>query len=240
MTDSSKPLADGWEQSYHALGTQRLWPIDPTLDSLDLEQWKRQGVQLILDAGCGDGKNLVYLAQQGFFVVGLDISLSALTNCQHYLKEEQLIQQALLFSPTSIASIPAIDATFPAAICIDVIGHIPQPLPLLHELARVIKPGGFLYLSVFHPDDECRVGPRMRAGATPGEYWYRPSLGDRSMSECEYYYHFYAKEEIQALIASAPFQIRKLQTKRWFEAGHQGFREEPHAHKSWFILAVRE
>ncbi len=98
------PAEENWEYSYNVIGEQRLWLVEPTLDGLDLEQWYKQGVRLILDAGCGDGKNLAYLAQKGFFVAGLDVSVSALQNCQIYLNRRQLAQQVILFAPTGIES----------------------------------------------------------------------------------------------------------------------------------------
>ena len=39
---------------------------------------KKHRVKKVLDAGCGDGRNLIFLAKQGFFVVGCDISEIAL------------------------------------------------------------------------------------------------------------------------------------------------------------------
>ena len=41
----------------------------------------------LLDLGCGEGRNAVYFAQQGFEVVGLDLSLPGLEKTRRYAKE---------------------------------------------------------------------------------------------------------------------------------------------------------
>ena len=41
----------------------------------------------LLDVGCGEGRNAVYFAQQGFEVTGVDLSLPGLEKAQRYAKE---------------------------------------------------------------------------------------------------------------------------------------------------------
>jgi len=42
------------------------------------------------------------------------------------------------------------DASYDTAICLEVIEHVPDPFRALRELARVVKPGGYLILSAPH------------------------------------------------------------------------------------------
>lgn len=42
----------------------------------------------LLDLGCGEGRNAVYFAKQGFEVVGIDMSLSGLEKTKEYAEEE--------------------------------------------------------------------------------------------------------------------------------------------------------
>ncbi|MBK9712995.1 MAG: methyltransferase domain-containing protein [Kouleothrix sp.] len=46
-----------------------------------------------------------------------------------------------------IAAIPAPDQSFDAVMCTEVIEHIPHPAEALRELARLLKPGGYLVLT---------------------------------------------------------------------------------------------
>jgi len=223
-----------WEVSYRTAGRERLWPADPTIQGLDLELLRGQGVRIVLDAGCGDGKNLVHLVENGFFPVGADASITALRSCHAYMQERGLNDRYLLLGPTALQSLPFLSSTFNAAICIDVLGHLPEPLTVLSELGRVLNSNGILYASVFDTTDSCRTGPRMRPGNGPNQYWYHPNSKEAGAPLQEYYYRFYDKTAAQALFEASPFRLIDLTRQAWKEPAHKGFREEPHEHVSWF------
>jgi len=46
-----------------------------------------------------------------------------------------------------ITSIPEPDASFDAVMCIEVLEHLPDPIRALHELTRLLKPGGTLIIT---------------------------------------------------------------------------------------------
>jgi SAM-dependent methyltransferase len=46
-----------------------------------------------------------------------------------------------------IAAIPEPDASFDAVLCTEVLEHLPEPVPALRELARLLKPGGTLIIT---------------------------------------------------------------------------------------------
>ncbi len=48
---------------------------------------------------------------------------------------------------SDIASIPEADKSFDAIMCIEVFEHIPHPVDALHELNRLLKPGGILIIT---------------------------------------------------------------------------------------------
>jgi hypothetical protein len=52
-----------------------------------VEQLNQAGAQCVLDLGCGSGRHVVYLAQQGFEVYGLDNSPNGLELTQRWLSE---------------------------------------------------------------------------------------------------------------------------------------------------------
>lgn len=226
-----------WDGRYRAAGAARLWPDEPTIRWLDLEDWNRRGIRTVLDAGCGDGKNIAALVREGFVLTGADLSTSALEKCERYLWDGGIREGYRLLAPTLLESLPLKDASMDAALCIDVLGHLPEPAPVIAELARVVRPGGVVYASVFHPADECRTGPRMRVGAEPNEFWYTPPSPDPGGRE--FYYRFYERPEVINLFTRANLRIVSLDEHRWPEPPHTGYRSEPHMHASWFVLMER-
>lgn len=77
-------------QSVHKLGY--LWfSTDPTPEVL---QWiKLQEIPLtesILEVGCGEGRDIIYLASQGYQMVGVDISPQAINKCSEIAQKRNL------------------------------------------------------------------------------------------------------------------------------------------------------
>jgi len=48
---------------------------------------------------------------------------------------------------SDIVAIPEPDGSFDAVMCIEVLEHLPDPVRALHELARLLRPGGVLVLT---------------------------------------------------------------------------------------------
>lgn len=228
-----------WEPLYHSIEAQRLWPSDPTISTLNLKLWKEEEIKTVLDAGCGDGKNLAWLIEQGFFGIGVDASTTALHQCRNYLNNQGFKNQYLLLSAQQLESLPFLDNELPGAVCIDVLGHTQNPDKIVAELTRVLQLGGLLYVSLFHPDDSCRSGLRIRRGEKSGDYWYTPSVPSHLSPNLEYYYHFYTEDEIRKLFECLPLTLLELKRQEWSEPPHEKYREEEHIHVSWFALLRR-
>ncbi len=94
----------------------------------------------ILDAGCGTGRNLVFLGRYGE-VVGLDGSAVALECCRER-GLEQLVQG-------TVNALPFADATFDLVTSFDVwTAAGVDDRAALQESARVLRPGGHLLVRV--------------------------------------------------------------------------------------------
>jgi SAM-dependent methyltransferase len=105
-----------------------------------LEREYARGSRLrILDAGCGTGAVMGYLADYGT-VVGLDYSAAAL-QFSRQRKREHLTQ-------ASVVSLPYRDATFDLVASFDVICVLDPTVDVLalNEFARVLVPGGRVIL----------------------------------------------------------------------------------------------
>jgi ubiquinone/menaquinone biosynthesis C-methylase UbiE len=98
-----------------------------------------------LDAGCGIGSNTLLLSEAvgpGGHVVGLDLSSEFLVIARKIEKKSGLSEQ-ISFQEGSVNQLPFDDDSFDWALSVDCVGYAPlEPLPLVKELARVVKPGG--------------------------------------------------------------------------------------------------
>jgi ubiquinone/menaquinone biosynthesis C-methylase UbiE len=89
----------------------------------------------LLDVGCGTGHQVAELRERGFTVAGVDGS-------------PEMLEHARVLNPGAdlrlgdVESLPFPDASFDFILCIEVLRYLPDSLPCLREMARVLRPGG--------------------------------------------------------------------------------------------------
>ncbi len=93
----------------------------------------------ILDVGCGTGTMLTYLAAFGR-TEGVDIDEEAIGYCR-----ERGLQNVRL---GEAANLPFADGTFDLVTALDVIEHLEDDVAALREVGRVLRPGGYLLVTV--------------------------------------------------------------------------------------------
>ena len=95
----------------------------------------------VLDLACGTGRYGLLAWERGASqVVGLD-------NSHAMLKAAQLQPVAR----ASTEALPLATASVDVVLCGLALGHLPQIAPSLHEISRVLQPGGTALISDFHP-----------------------------------------------------------------------------------------
>jgi len=98
-----------------------------------------------LDVGCGIGLQAMLLAEAvgtGGHVTGVDLSPEFL-DCARDIAEKAGIPEQVSFQEGNMNNLPFDDDTFDWVWSANCAGYAPgEPLPLLKELARVVKPGG--------------------------------------------------------------------------------------------------
>ncbi len=99
----------------------------------------------VLDAGCGGGRNAIAMARCGADVVGVDLSETGLLDARKRARDIP----ALTFQQASLRDLPFESACFDMVWCAGVLQHTVDPASVLDELARVLKPGGRLYMLVY-------------------------------------------------------------------------------------------
>jgi SAM-dependent methyltransferase len=122
-----------------------------------IETWRRSapGQRLsILDAGCGDGINLVGLSHLAvrrrwpMRLVGLDYNTLRLDRARAIAPQVSLQCGALY-------ALPYAATVFDVVVCAHVLEHVPHPARALKELGRVLAHDGLLIVAV--PNEGCRL-----------------------------------------------------------------------------------
>jgi SAM-dependent methyltransferase len=97
-----------------------------------------------LDAGCGTGRHARHLVQRGHYVLGIDLTPEMLGRAATNVPQARFVE-------ADLNEIPAPDDHFDLVVCGLVLGHVENLGPAVTELARVLRPGGRLVISVLHP-----------------------------------------------------------------------------------------
>jgi ubiquinone/menaquinone biosynthesis C-methylase UbiE len=117
--------------------------------------FKKKKIKKILDLGCGNGRNLIWLTKQDFKVYGFDISKVGIKITRDWLKRKGI--KADLKIGSIYKKLPYKDNFFDAVISIQVIHHqkLKEIRKAIKEIERVLKPKGLIFLTV-------RKAPRKR------------------------------------------------------------------------------
>ncbi|MFI5250929.1 MAG: class I SAM-dependent methyltransferase [Bacteroidota bacterium] len=100
-----------------------------------------------LDIGCGAGKYTEGLSNLGFETFGVDISPAM---CQ--ISEERLRATEnyfrIRFAVGDIEQIPFSNEKFDLVLCVGVLGYLTSDVKAIHEISRVLKPGGYVLINI--------------------------------------------------------------------------------------------
>jgi SAM-dependent methyltransferase len=109
----------------------------------------------IIDAGCGYGRNLVYLLRMGCDISALDASAAGVDHVRQLAAELAPKLPAENFRVGAIEAMPFADESADVVLCNSVL-HFARDekhfVAMLEDLWRVLKPGGMLF---------CRLGSRI-------------------------------------------------------------------------------
>lgn len=102
----------------------------------------------ILDVGCGGGLLSEGMAVRGADVTGIDLSEKPLGVARlHLLESGQQVDYRKVAVEQLAAEEPA---TFDAVTCLEMLEHVPDPASVVAACARLVKPGGQVFLSTIN------------------------------------------------------------------------------------------
>lgn len=122
----------------------------------DLERlvaWgRRRGAERVLDVATGGGHTALAFAGFTPSVVAVDLTLPMLEAARDFVRGKGAA--AVRFLASDVEALPFRDASFGVVTCRTAAHHFPAILPVLREVARVLRPGGsFLLQDILGQDD---------------------------------------------------------------------------------------
>jgi malonyl-CoA O-methyltransferase len=150
----------------------------------------------VLDAGCGTGHFCLYAQKhQAARIMGIDFS-------QVMIDEAKKNCPSAQFYCGDLSTLNFKQEPVDVIICALVIGHIENISQTLTNFSSLLKPGGYLVLTDFHPILTLQNAKRTFKNPQTQE-----------VTEVKHYLHLIA--EIKSLAESLDFKIELVQEPRW-------------------------
>jgi SAM-dependent methyltransferase len=125
-----------------------LFAADPARRRASLVAIEGMHASRVLDVGCGAGQEMIPFASSGALCVGVDIApASAMTGARLFAARYPRL--VVTFAMGAVERLPFLSQTFDVVICRVVIPYTDNA-QALHEMARVLRPGGILLLKIHH------------------------------------------------------------------------------------------
>ena len=127
-----------------------------------------------LDLGTGPGDIPILLCRQaaGLRVVAVDLARSMLDLARAKVADAGLAERVALHL-ADVKRLPFADAAFDVVLSNTILHHIPEPIAMLREAGRVLRPGGVLLIRDLYrpadPDTLQRLVQQHAGGATPDQ-----------------------------------------------------------------------
>ena len=146
---------------------------------------------LILDVGCGDGYGSAVILDGVDYAqfIGLDLSIDKLRTARRGLHHSHMVMG-------DAEELPFANAAVDVAFSLETLEHLPDPGGALREIARVLRPGGVLFLS---------VPVSSTLNAVLAGWWMRFRRGGRFREHLQ----VYTLKRLMTLLRSAGLQSRE-------------------------------
>ncbi len=218
-----------WENNIYQEGKQlNRWPYDAVVSFVfqHRPRDKRKEDTRILEVGCGAGNNLLFAAQEGFSVAGIDGSKSALRFAEQRFAEASLKSDLRVGDFTSL---PFNDSSFDLVFDRSALAcaGLSSGKSAVAEVRRVLSEGGmFLFNPYSREHTSASSGREGNDGLTL-------DISEGTLSGCGQLC-FYDRHDVVAALGSG-WEIRSLQHLRQEEL----LESPPTVHAEWRVVACK-
>jgi SAM-dependent methyltransferase len=142
--------------------------------TVDYDRLGLRAGERLLDLGCGAGRHAYEASRRGARVVALDRSDAELKHVRDTYDAMVAAGESVLPGAGTVGdavALPFPDAAFDRIIASEVLEHVPDDAAAVDELARVLRPGGTLAVTVpaFGPERVCwALSHKYHAPHVPG------------------------------------------------------------------------
>jgi len=145
----NKAYFDLWAKTYDF---GRLSPWFQYTQELAIQHLDPKPGAKVLDVGCGTGFAVLHLASRSFIRKACGIDISSVMVEKARAKVPQYLRQKAEFRQASSESIPYAARKFDYILCTNSFHHYIDPLSVLAEMRRVLRPGGQVVILENAPD----------------------------------------------------------------------------------------
>jgi ubiquinone/menaquinone biosynthesis C-methylase UbiE len=117
-------------------------------------------IRRVMELGCGSGDGLFDMYDmssdiEGIQWFGLDLNYSQISDGMRRsrFRVSERNMQSINFLAADLINLPLADASLDMLLCCEVVEHLPDPQIALAEMARILKPGGYAFITTPNPDN---------------------------------------------------------------------------------------
>ncbi len=232
-----------WDEVYKWPVTARIsvWDEKPNEYLVSkIPFFKENGVKRVVDAGCGDGRNLKALIEANFDeVFGVDFSEKALRTASNRSIRYRYDTTKYIWRRKSDSNIYFIKGKLEELrpsyfggevdliVCDHTLVHIPEVEKVIDNFHRILKPGKYAFLE-FTSEEESNY-PSYQRGR-----W----IGEKEMLMDGVYFRFFNEDDINKILKNK-FEIISLEKKNFTQPDHGNayVKHKRHNHCSYFVVA---
>jgi len=136
----------------------------------------------VIELGCGSGDGLFDVYDvcsdiRGIQWFGLDLNHSQISagKRRSRFRVSERNMQPINFLTSDLFSLPLAEASLDMLLCCEVVEHLPDPQAAIAEMARILKPGGYAFITTPNPENLVErlgyVTDKVTRGALKRLFW---------------------------------------------------------------------